>query len=106
MWFSQNISSIVGILCYYGGKTIDSNNCIIYHVGSTKLYNLRLDSSFDEFKNLVCQGIEWDLTEFDVDINLRMLGDGHPSRYRGVPITSDMSFNAMVGLIIANELQY
>jgi hypothetical protein len=46
------------------------------------------------------------LTEFDVDINLRMLGDGHPSRYRGVPITSDMSFNAMVGLIIANELQY
>jgi hypothetical protein len=48
------MSSIVEILYYYGGTTINSDNDIIYHEESTKLCSLRLDSSFHEFKNLVC----------------------------------------------------
>jgi hypothetical protein len=48
------MSSIVGILCYYGGKIIDNDNDIIYRGGSTELCSLRLDNSFDKFKNLIC----------------------------------------------------
>ena len=48
------MSSIVEILYYYGGTTINSDNDIIYHEESTELCSLRLDSSFHEFKNLVC----------------------------------------------------
>jgi hypothetical protein len=33
-----------------------------------------------------------------------MLGGVHLNYYIDVPITSDMSFNTMVGLITANEL--
>jgi len=38
---------------------------------------------------------------------LILLGEcwGHPNRYVGVFITNDMSFNAMIVLITANELQ-
>jgi hypothetical protein len=99
------MSSIMGILYYYSGKIIDNDNGIIYHEGSTKLYSLRLNSSFDKFKNLVCQGIGWNLVEFYVDITWRMLGVGHLTRYAGVPITSNMSFNAMDRLITVNRLQ-
>jgi hypothetical protein len=60
-WFSQNMSSIMWILCYYSGKIIDNNNNIIYHGGNTELCSLGLDSSFDEFKILVCEGIWWNL---------------------------------------------
>jgi len=31
LWFSLNMSSIMRILCYYGGKIIDSDNGITYH---------------------------------------------------------------------------
>jgi len=53
----------------------------------------------------VCQGIGWNLDEFDVDITWRMFGEGHLNRYVDVPITSNMSFNAMVRLITINGLQ-
>jgi len=46
------MSFIVGILCYYSGKIIDSDDDIIYHRESTELCSLRLDNSFDELKNL------------------------------------------------------
>ena len=45
------------------------------------------------------------MAEFDIDITWRMLGRGNPNYYVGVPITSDMGFNAMVELINVNELQ-
>ena len=77
----------------------------IYHEESIELCNLKLDNSFAKFKNLVCWGIKWNLDEFDVDITWKMLGGGHPNRYIGVLIIDDMSFNTMVGLITANELQ-
>jgi len=95
----------MGILYYYSGKIIDNDNGIIYHEGSTKLYSLRLNSSFDKFKNLMCQGIGWNLVEFYVDITWRMLGVGHLTRYVGVPITSNMCFNAIDRLITVNRLQ-
>jgi hypothetical protein len=92
------MSSIMGILYYYSGKIIDNNNGIIYHEGSTKLCNLRLNSS-------LIMIIGWNLVKFYVDITWRMLGVGHLTRYVGVPITSNMSFNAMDRLIIVNRLQ-
>ena len=73
-----------------------------YHEGSTKLYSLRLDISFDELKNLVCRGNGSNWVLFDVDITWRMLGGGHPNCYVDVSIISDMSFNSLVELIIAN----
>jgi hypothetical protein len=45
------------------------------------------------------------LAEFDIDVTWRMLGEGHPNCYVDVAITSDMSFNAIIRLITANELQ-
>jgi hypothetical protein len=65
---------------------------------------LGLDSSFDEFKILVCEGIWWNLMEFDVNITWRMLGGGHPNCFAGVPISSDIGFNGMVGLNTVNWL--
>lgn len=62
------MSFIVRILCYYDGKIINSDNGITHHGGSTELCSLRLDSSFNEFKNLACQGVGWNLSKFDVDI--------------------------------------
>jgi hypothetical protein len=88
----------MGILYYYSGKIIDNNNGIIYHEGSTKLCNLRLNSS-------LIMIIGWNLVKFYVDITWRMLGVGHLTRYAGVPITSNMSFNAMDRLITVNRLQ-
>lgn len=73
-----------------------------YHEGRTELYSLRLDISFNELKNLVCQGIGWNLVLFDVDITWRVLDRGHPNYYLDVSIISDMSFNSLVELIIAN----
>ena len=73
-----------------------------YHEGSTELYSLRLDISFDELKNLVCRGNGWNWILFDVDITWRMLGGGHPNCYVDVSIISDMSFNSLIELIIAN----
>jgi len=73
-----------------------------YHERSTELYSLKLDISFDELKNLVCQGIGWNLILFDVDITWKVLGGGHPNCYVDVFIISDMSFNSLVELIIAN----
>ena len=59
---------IARILCYYDGKIINSDNDTTHHRESTKLCSLRLDSSMNEFKNLVCQGVGWNLSKFDVDI--------------------------------------
>lgn len=73
-----------------------------YHEGRTELYSLRLDISFNELKNLVCQGIGWNLVLFDVDITWRVLDGGHLNYYLDVSIISDMSFNSLVELIIAN----
>jgi hypothetical protein len=33
-----------------------------------------------------------------------MLGGGHPNCFAGVPISSDIGFNGMVGLITVNWL--
>ena len=52
--FSHNISSIVGVLCNYGGTIIDIDNDITYHGESIEFCSLRLDSSFIELKVLVC----------------------------------------------------
>jgi len=68
------MSFIIEILCYCSGTIINTDNSITYHRGSTKLCSLRLDNSFNELKNMVCRGIGWDLSKFDVDITSRMLG--------------------------------
>jgi len=95
----------VGILCYYSGKIINSNNGIIYHEGSVELCSLRLDNSFDKFTNLVCREIGWNLAESNVDITWKMLSGDHLNHYICVPIISDMSFNEMVRLITDNRFQ-
>jgi hypothetical protein len=55
-------------------------------------------------KSLVCRGIGWNFYEFDADITWRMLSGDYLNRYIGVPITNDISFNTIVGLISTNEL--
>jgi len=102
--FSHNISSIVGVLCNYGGNIIDIDNDIIYHGENIKFCSLRLDSSFIELKVLICKGIGWNLSKINVDVTWMMLGGGHLNCYVVVPIIGDISFNAMIGLVIINDL--
>jgi hypothetical protein len=58
----------MGLLCYYGGTIIDTNNGITYEGGSNEFFSLRLDSLFGELKNLVYECFGWNLSKIKVDI--------------------------------------
>ena len=45
------------------------------------------------------------LSEINIDATWSMLGGSHLNCYVNVPITSDVSFNALVRLVTANRLQ-
>ena len=74
------------ILRYYDDTVIDTNNDITYHRESTELCDLILNNSLDKLKNLVCRGIGWNFSKFDVDITWRMLGGGYLNCYASVSI--------------------
>lgn len=69
---------------------------IIYYGGSTKLYSMRVNILFDEFKDLVRREISWNFILLDVDITWKTLGGSHPNRYVDVPNISYISFNVLV----------
>lgn len=101
----DRMSGNLEILCLYGGIIVNIDNGITYNVGSHEFLTAILDMSLNELSRMLCDWLDWNIFEIEVDITQRILQTRvNQAHYISVLTYSKGSVNSMFGFARINAI--
>lgn len=97
----------MAFLCHYGGIIInDIKNSITYNKGSNMILSASLEMSLVKLIQVICEEIEWNYNDIEVDFTWRMFTKECPVHYVVMLISCYLNLKYMLGLFVQYGSRY